>query len=185
MKKVFALALAVILLLSAALAEPAVFSLRNGIIWGMTPQEATATEPDSEYAAYEIDENTSGVRYESLPVAGVTGTFALVFWHGALRVCGYFLQEEDIPFAQLEALLTSKYGQTQEMDADRLARATSSLYDGGITAEEIADDSVTAAWWDLENGTIILLIRDDTGLALLYLDEATLTAGPRYTTDGL
>ena len=129
MKKITAWILALTLLLAGcALAEGEPFSIRSGLTWGMTPAEALATELFLEYERRETDWGGFSLRFEDVPVAGVTGGLSMGFRDGRLRFLGYTLSDGAIPLDRLKELLESKYGPEQEMDAPRLARLITALY---------------------------------------------------------
>ncbi len=176
MKKIMAIVLALLLVGCAALAEAAAqdagFVFRNGITWGMTPEQVAAAENNPDADAYD-DEALCFMKFEDVEaLAGLEGDANYIFLNHALVVCGY---QFDVVNADLETVLaamTAEYGEPTDSDPAALNAMLGNLYD---STDELADDAFFAGW-TLPDGTYVGMTDSFGDIEVAFLDVAVLNA---------
>lgn len=152
MKRLLAFMLIMLLTVSAC-AEGDVFTLRNGITWGMSPDEVLAAEGNPKHEL--DDQDDDGV--QTLELKGVTHGGAKCdieyeFLYDALFLATieYDTEEADVTFEQIEAAMTKSFG-----EPGAFSDAIKSL----LSDEDLSElDAVSS--WALKDGTHVWLMED-------------------------
>lgn len=175
-------------------AEDYVFSLRNGIRWGMTPEEFKATEwADQElyYSDYDESLKTAGYSLSDVSVSNFTADFSTFFIDGRLVCMVYSFDafaEED--FSYLRNALAYRYGAFVPDQTQHFARLIHTTNEGSA-AKGAPDESLSACLSYehlLPDGTSVILAAepDYDEVYLFYCNEAILNeAFGIYNTFGL
>lgn len=176
MKKIVALALSLLMILSVscALAEESDgFLFRNQIKWGMSQEEVKALQEGEIWLDYEVEDNAYMIEYEDIAVSKFTAKLAYCFANDQLVFASYY----DFP------------SYDPEEDGEYLYMALNALYGEGvaISGEDIAahmrkiNSTIGESFTDLEDiyqwtvgeDTLIwqFIFEEDT-LYLLYFDAS-------------
>ena len=171
MKKVFAVMLAVALMLTgAALGEG--FAFRNGVAWGMTPDEVLATEGDAESDRMDAPGGLTIVIIDDIDFDGIEGDANYVFLNDALVVCGYTFELDDTSVEAVAEKAVALYGEPTDTDPAELTALLAQVNDAG----DIEDDAYYVAW-HLEDGTLVALTDNFGDVELAYVDAVGIRAG--------
>ncbi|MBR1820272.1 MAG: hypothetical protein IJ769_01475 [Clostridia bacterium] len=177
MKRMIALLLA-LLLCGAALAEGEAFSLREGVAWGMTPDEVLAIEKP---VKYEVESRAAGAQVleiEDLRLAGAEYDLDYWFVNGALVAMEYEFEAEDIAPNVISDALDANFGGREAGNSGRFAELMSTLTgrDFALTADLRAEDFFFD--WTGEDGSYIaltnLLSDDRDDISVFHFDASTL-----------
>lgn len=176
MKKIVALLMvALALCVGFALAEESSFTFRNGLYWGMTPEEVLAAEGRSAFDVEYINrsEGTSQCLLQNVSVGSFQAEIVFNFLEE--RLISAAIVPEATDAATLEQMMYLVYGQPDT---------------GAITRE-----NVTAAWQIAPNAYVCVVEDMTDGVYLCYFDaEAglptalygavpTATPAPKYETN--
>ena len=179
MKRFFTTLTALLVLLIApaspacAEAEDYVFTFRNGIVWGASPEEVMAIEGTPEQkAGYDGDSVTIYLGTGDTMAGCDTKTY-YVFWNGRLAVIieevleGYENAAETLENAKAE--MTAAYGEPNVSDYSAIIDAAKAM-DGSIDEEMFAQSS-KYAWKLQDDRTLILLASIEGIVGIAYLDQ--------------
>ena len=176
MKRTLAILLALMLVGCAALAEAAVqdegFVFRNGITWGMTPEEVAAAENIEEADAFDYGEKLTFMEFEDVKaLANTEGDANFIFLNGALVVCGYEFDEEDIDVQTVLEAVKAEYGEPTDSDP-----ATLNALLGALTGPSELEDGAFFAGWTLPDGTYVGITDSFDDIELAYFDAPAIGA---------
>ncbi len=176
MKRTLAILLALMLVGCAALAEAAAqdegFVFRNGITWGMTPEEVTATENIEEADAYDYGETLTFMEFEDVEaLANAEGDANFIFLNGALVVCGYEFDVEDTDLQTVLDAVKAEYGEPTDDDP----AALNALLDALMGPSEMEDGAFFAGW-TLPDGTYVGITDSFDDIELAYFDAPAIGA---------
>lgn len=156
------------------------FSFRNGITWGMTPDEVRSAE-GREDDSFREDGGIAALTYGYTDVSKYTADYLLyLFSDNKLVEATYIFTSSWSPATAkyINGALTQLYGDPTEMTADEISSEMSfySGFDGSAIT--------SASGWTTENALIRIAI--DSELDITYLDpEFTGSAFSNYNTAGL
>ena len=158
------------------------FSFRNGISWGMNPQQVSVIENIS-------TEWSVMVPTEKVQVSRFYADLVYMFYQNALRMINYEFQEErngqtdprSLNFQYLTGALCSVYGESREANPAVIKSWMDRIYQDYYQQEKIHD----ALEWTAEDGTVIFLYYfSDTSFEILYVCPSN-GGGSGYDTNGL
>ena len=196
MRKILAFTLLIPLVLSAAgfsaFAED-VFSIRNGITWGMSIEEVDKIEKgEKETYQTEYDYGAVSLWYDEKTVSIYPCEMKCSFYKDKLYLVGYDLEyfmtelESLRAYTYLENALVSLYGGSRLPSAYDVSEIAMVLNVTGYYDEDETEDIVI---WDLEDGTTIVLYRTLYTVRLAYYRSDLLfdflPADGVYNTNGL
>lgn len=164
------------------------FSFRNGISWGMNPQQVSVIEniPMEQRSSTEW---SVMVPTEKVQVSRFYADLVYMFYQNALRMINYEFQEErngqtdprSLNFQYLTGALCSVYGESREANPAVIKSWMDRIYQDYYQQEKIHD----ALEWTAEDGTVIFLYYfSDTSFAILYVCPSN-GGGSGYDTNGL
>ena len=90
--------------------------------------------------------------------------------NGALIVCGYTFESEDISMDQLTAALSARYGESRPMDLERAQSGLGVLY-ADVPVSQMFEDA-TVLTWDAPQTYILLVDMDYGEFTVAYVGEA-------------
>ena len=168
MKKLVAVLTVLCLVLSmAALAEKAaVFTFRNGVLFGMPQKDVVGTEGN---ASYEVDtENTLGpvtfteVEYEDVKIDNAKADVKYMFVEDALVAIRVNYDDDAVRYDEIDKTLTAAYGEGSALDVKALGN--------GVYA--VDDDGRPEAKAKLWNGGDVMIVveQDEDEVDVTYLD---------------
>ena len=164
------------------------FSFRNGISWGMNPQQVSVIEniPMEQRSSTEW---SVMVPTEKVQVSRFYADLVYMFYQNALRMINYEFQEErngqtdprSLNYQYLTGALCSVYGESREANPAVIKSWMDRIYQDYYQQEKIHD----ALEWTAEDGTVIFLYYfSDTSFAILYVCPSN-GGGSGYDTNGL
>ena len=164
------------------------FSFRNGISWGMNPQQVSVIEniPMEQRSSTEW---SVMVPTEKVQVSRFYADLVYMFYQNALRMINYEFQEErngqtdprSLNYQYLTGALCSVYGESREANPAVIKGWMDRIYQDYYQQEKIHD----ALEWTAEDGTVIFLYYfSDTSFAILYVCPSN-GGGSGYDTNGL
>ena len=158
MKRIIAIALALLLLGCAALGEDAQpFALENGIAWGMSPSEVMAIEGD-DIAGYQSIGKGMLLAVDDTAFRGREAGAGYVFVNDALAMALYALDAEDANPEALIAEMDAAYGEHRDDRGSAYFNATSHLT--GILYTVMPEIKGVGALWVLPDGTEAMVLTD-------------------------
>ena len=170
MKKLFALVLCLCMLLTAAAfaEDQKPFTVRNGVTFGMTLDQVTATET---VRYHDLDrEDTRGkvtfteLEYENVTENGVRCDVTYLFVEDALAAVKINYETRDIGYDQVKAALTALYGEAAPLDPAALGNGIYAVDDDGKPERQ------AEAW--TSGSVMIVLELDEDEIDLTYVDLA-------------
>lgn len=149
------------------------FSFRNGIGWGMNPQQVSVIEniPMEQRSSTEW---SVMVPTEKVQVSRFYADLVYMFYKNALRMINYEFQDErsgaskqkSLDYQYLTGALCSVYGESREADPAVIKGWMDRIYQDYYQQEKIHD----ALEWTAEDGTeIFLYYFSDVSYAILYV----------------
>lgn len=177
--KRFCTALTSLLVLLIALTGPAcaeaedyVFTFRNGIVWGASPEEVMAIEGTPEQKAGYDGDSLTIYQGTGDTMAGCDTKTYYVFWNSRLAVIeevleGYENAAETLENAKAE--MTAAYGEPNVSDYSAIIDTVKAM-DGSIDEEMFAQTS-KYAWKLQDDRTLILLASIEGIVGIAYLDQ--------------
>ncbi len=163
--------------------ERKAFSFRNGVTWGMNPQQVM----DAENVAMDLRSSSEwSVMITSAPVAvsRFAADLVYMFYQDALRMITYEFQKENctsLNYQYLTGALCSVYGDSKDANPLVIKSWMDRIYQDYYRQEKIA----RAKEWSAEDGTsIFLYYYTEDKYAILYIcPVSSSTSG--YDTNGL
>ena len=148
-----------------ACAEGASFAIRNGVSWGMSPEEVLEAEGNPTHELSEQDDDG----FQTLEIEGVTQGGALcdieyVFLYEGLfmTTIEYDTEETDVTYDQIEAALTKSFGAPGDISDD--IKAVLSLDDvselEGVSSWKLEGDTHVWLMEDADEHTIEIMLVD-------------------------
>ena len=168
MKKLLVVLTVLCLIFSmAAMAEGEPFTIRNGVQFGMTQDEVTATEGD---ARYEVDnERTLGsvtfteVEYENATIGDGKGDVTYLFLDNKLVAIRVDFDKKANNFEAAEKYLTETFGEGQDLDLKTLGNGVYAVDDDG-------HPEAKAKAWTGDGFTVVLEEDEDGDIDVTYVD---------------
>lgn len=166
------------------ISETKPFSFRNGISWGMNPQQVSAIEnipmKQSSSSEWSVLISESPVQ-----VSRFTADLVYMFKQDALRMITYEFQKKEcssLNYQYLTGALCSLYGESKDANPIIIKSWMDLVYQNHYTLEKIHD----AKEWSTEDDTEIFLFYfwDDT-YAILYVCPESGSGNTGYDTNGL
>lgn len=188
-RSIACLLLLAVLMMSAAAAESVsgeAFYIRNGITWGMSPDEVKTREDKKNDHIIE-DGYYYGLGYENVPVSiFATSSLRYIFISDELAMISYDIPTQDEHgYIYLDGALTSKYTRNDAPDAEELYSVLDS-FDQSRRLLPHSSEVCKLVMYTCED-THIYLFRtdDDSYLAyLIYIHDSGLET-ITYNTDGI
>ena len=164
------------------------FSFRNGISWGMNPQQVSVIEniPMEQRSSTEW---SVMVPTEKVQVSRFYADLVYMFYQNALRMINYEFQEDrngqtdprSLNYQYLTGALCSVYGESREANPAVIKSWMDRIYQDYYQQEKMHD----ALEWTAEDGTVIFLYYfSDTSFAILYVCPSN-GGSSGYDTNGL
>lgn len=164
------------------------FSFRNGISWGMNPQQVSVIEniPMEQRSSAEW---SVMVPTEKVQVSRFYADLVYMFYKNALRMINYEFQEErsgqsdprSLNYQYLTGALCSVYGESRGADPAVIKGWMDRIYQDYYQQDKIHD----ALEWTAEDGTAVFLYYfSDISFAILYVCPSN-GSGSGYDTNGL
>ena len=153
----------------SAFAGESAFTFRNGVTWGMGPEEILASE-SSEGDVEKPDEHLTMISYTDTEEYDVDADTHYILYDGRLTVCGYEFSTDDISLGSLSDILEETYGESVEPDPDKL-RALIAPFGGDFSGE--AD----MVFFEIPEDTLVVLMQDQNTIDLAFFAEADSPAG--------
>ena len=162
--------------------EKEAFSFRNGVSWGMTPEQVSALEE------MPMEQRTSAdwavmITVEPAPVSRFSADLVYIFYQNALRMITYQFQQDcsTLNYQYLTGALSVKYGESKEAKPAVIKGWMDRIYQNYYRQELIRN----ALEWNAEDGTsIYLYYYTENAYAILYVCPVSGGAGS-YDTNGL
>ena len=152
MKKLLAV-LMMLALCASACAEGASFAIRNGVSWGMSPEEVLEAEGNPSHELGEQDDDG----FQTLKIEGVTQggaacdiEYEFLYEGLYLITFEYDTEETDVTYDRIEAALKKSFGEPGDISDD--IKAVLSLDD--------ASELEGVSSWKLEGDTHVWLMED-------------------------
>lgn len=172
MKRFIAMTLALVMLSLGFSAMAEGFTFRNGVTWGMTPEQVQEVE-DGEFTITDSVSDAGIKRVfmekQGVEAAGAKANLEYLFYEDKLMVCVYMFETEEMSLEKIQAALEAKYGETTEVDVEAINATLETI---GAT---IMDDE-SSAWWSLEDGTLIWATGAYGDIEVNYIDLPDLQA---------
>jgi len=162
--------------------EKKAFSFRNGITWGMTPEQVGAAE-NTEMETRTSPEWAVMLTAAPVSVSRFTADLVYIFYQNALRMITYEFQKDcsTLNFQYLTGALCSLYGDSKEAKPAVIKGWMDRIYQNYYRQELIHN----AQEWSAEDGTTIYLYYfTETTYAILYICPVSGGSG-NYDTNGL
>ena len=158
MKRILAIALALLVIGCAALAEDVQsFALENGVAWGMSPSEVLAIEGDTDADYQSIGKGTL-LAVDDTAFRGREADAGYVFVNDALAMALFALDAEDADPGALIAEMDAEYGEHRDDRGSAYFNATSHLT--GILYTIMPEIRGVGALWVLPDGTQAMVLTD-------------------------
>ncbi len=172
MKKTAAFLLIALVLFAAfgAAAQTAPFTFRNGIQWGMSPEEVQAAEAAEPAVSQEMDSGYLINLYTGAAVSNYSATLEYVFLKDALKLAVYDftgnVAEKD--FSYLSGALGSVYGEAEPIGPE-------AIYDvlNAIVPDAYDLNALTGCiHWPLDSATdIYMFYYTEDQFSIMYVSE--------------
>ena len=159
------------------------FVFRNGIIWGMNPQQAALIENTPMELRSQMDWSVM-VTDSPVTVSRFSATLVYLFYQNALRMITYEFQDNcsALGFQYLAGALSSVYGESQDASPVIVKSWMDRVYTNKYQLEQIRD----VKEWTAEDGThIYLFYFSAENYAILYVCPETAGGGTGFDTNGL
>ena len=163
--------------------ETKVFSFRNGVSWGMNPQQVETIEDVAMQKRTSSDWSVM-VTAEPVTVSRFTADLVYMFYQDALRMITYELRTDCsmLNYQYLTGALCSVYGESREADPAVIKGWMDRIYQNYYRQELIHQ----AVEWTSEDGTkIFLYYYTEQNYAILYICPVSNGSGGSYDTNGL
>ena len=163
--------------------EKKAFSFRNGVAWGMNPQQVSLTEEIPMEKRSSPDWSVM-ITAEPVKVSRYTADLVYMFYQDALRMITYEFRTDctTLNYQYLTGALCSVYGEGSEASPAEIKRWMDLVYQDYYQEERIRQ----ALKWTSEDGTrIFLYYFTETTYAILYVCPASNGGGGGYETNGL
>ena len=162
--------------------EKKTFSFRNGVTWGMNPQQVSLVE-DVPMEQRTSSEWSVMVTAEPVPVSRFSADLVYMFYQNALRMITYEFQKDcsTLNYQYLTGALCSVYGESKEGNPIVIKGWMDKIYQNYYQQESIHD----ATEWSAEDGTsIFLYYYSEVSYAILYVCPVS-DGSSGYDTSGL
>ena len=164
------------------MAEKKPFSFRNGITWGMNPQQVSLIEnvPMDQRSSTEWSVMMTS---EPVQVSRFSADLVYMFYQNALRMITYEFQKDcsSLNYQYLTGALCSVYGESKEANPVVIKGWMDRIYQNYYQQDLIRN----AVEWNAEDGTSIYLYYiSESTYAILYVCPVTNGTGG-YDTNGL
>ena len=159
------------------------FSFRNGITWGMNPQQVSIIENVPMEQAFSSEWSIL-LTSSQVQVSRFSADLVYIFRQDALRMITYEFKTDcsTLNFQYLTGALCSLYGESKEASPSIIKGWMDRVYQNYYNQDLIHN----AMEWSAEDGTYIYLyyVTEDT-YAILYVCPNQVVDGGNYNTDGL
>ena len=163
--------------------EKKAFSFRNGVEWGMNPQQVAAIEN------VPMEQRTSSdwavmLTAEPVSVSRFTADLVYIFYQNALRMITYEFQTDcsTLNYQSLAGALSSLYGESKDANTVIIKSWMDRIYQNYYNQELMHDARV----WTTEDGTTVYLYYFTGEMyAILYICPGSDSPGADYETNGL
>ena len=199
MKRIIAILTVLLMLAAAAAAEqtvpgirelmeaptatpaPDAFRFRDGIRWGMNPQQVKALETEA-MTERTLQEWSVMLTNEKVAVSRFTADLVFMFRQDRLLMITYEFQRQDAEgdFRYLAGALSSVYGEKTEASPDRIRTLMDAINPNRYRTEAITE----ACGWTAPDGTAVYLYYFSPGAFAVMYVSPELGAGI-YQTNGL
>ncbi len=168
-----------------AAAEKKPFSFRNGVSWGMNPQQVSVIE-DVQMEQFFSNEWSVLMTSSPVTVSRFSADLVYIFYQNALRMITYEFQTNvnTLNYQYLTGALCSVYGENMNANPAIIKGWMDRVYPNRYVQEWIQD----ALEWSAEDGTYIYLYyytKDKDKYAILYACPDSGGSGGNYDTNGL
>ena len=163
--------------------ETKAFSFRNGVSWGMNPQQVETIEDVAMQKRTSSDWSVM-VTAEPVTVSRFTADLVYMFYQDALRMITYEFRTDCsmLNYQYLTGALCSVYGESREADPAVIKGWMDRIYQNYYRQELIHQ----AVEWTSEDGTkIFLYYYTEQNYAILYICPVSNGSGGSYDTNGL
>ena len=165
------------------MAEKPPFSFRNGVTWGMNPQQVSAIEdiPMEQRSSQEWSVMLSA---DTVPVSRFSADLVYMFYQDALRMITYEFQKDcsSLNYQYLTGALCSVYGDVKTANPSEIKGWMDRIYQNYYQQDMIHQ----AVQWTADDGTTIFLYYfTDTTYAILYVCPLSNGGSVGYDTNGL
>ena len=160
---------------------PGDFRFRDGIRWGMNPQQVRALEPE-EMTERVLQEWAVMVTTEKVAVSRFTADLVFMFRQERLSMITYEFQRQDAEtdYQYLSGALCSLYGEKKEIDAAVIKVLMDAIYPGRYKTELLS----RACGWLMADGTAVFqYFYGQSSFAVMYVSPEL--GGGLYQTNGL
>lgn len=159
------------------------FVFRNGIAWGMNPQQVSLTE-DIPMELRNSSDWSVMISGSSVAVSRFTADLVYMFYQDALRMITYEFQEDcsTLNFQYLMGALSSLYGEGKEVASSAIKGWMDRIYQNYYNEDQIQK----ATGWLTEDGTSVYLYYYTADkYAILYVCPSENGSDIHYETNGL
>lgn len=163
--------------------EKTPFSFRNGIAWGMNPEQVKIIE-SIPMQQISTDEWSVLITSSPVQVSRFYADLVYIFRQNALRMITYEFQSDcsGLNYQYLTGALCSVYGESLEANPAIIKGWMDRVYPNRYKLEQIKN----GIEWSAEDGTYIYLYyTDDIHYAILYACPDSGTGAGGYNTNGL
>ena len=160
---------------------PNAFRFRDGIRWGMNPQQVKALESEG-MTERTMQDWTVMVTEEKVAVSRFTADLVFMFRQNSLQMITYEFQrqEAESDFRYLTGALSSLYGEAKETESSTIRNLMDVVYPNRYKTEWIKEP----CGWETGDGTAIYLyFYSNDAFAIMYVSPEL--AGGFYQTNGL
>ena len=161
--------------------SPDAFRFRNGIRWGMNPQQVRALE-NAQMTERVMQDWAVMVTTEKASVSRFTADLVFMFRQDRLQMITYEFQRNDAEsvFQYLNGALSSIYGERTDADPSEIKVLMDAVYPGRYKTELLRNGSR----WILTDGTAVFeYYYGPEAFAIMYVSPEL--GGGVYQTDGL
>ena len=167
---------------AAPAADDTAFSFRNGVHWGMTPDEVAAAEGREADFSEDLSAAYSQICFSDVAVSRYTAEIGYIYCGSALQAAvygGFESDHQSSDFTYLSGALSSVYGQPESADAEELFAMT----DHFGPRPEI--DPASLIRWSLEDGTAVYMFTFAQDFCILYINTGFFESSAAYDVTGL
>ena len=160
---------------------PNAFRFRDGIRWGMNPQQVKALETEA-MTERTMQDWTVMVTAEKVAVSRFTADLVFMFLQNSLRMITYEFQRQDAAsdYQYLTGALSSLYGEAKEAESNTIKNLMDVVYPNRYRTEWIKEP----CGWETADGTAVYLYYYATdAFAVMYVSPEL--ASGFYQTNGL